>query len=138
VQEELIKSPSKAEIARQEKARLKQRAQQKKEMLERLKNDPGAAAIAAGGDVSACPLHASMACFHASLWVDHADLMLVQADRARNRLQFLLKQAEIFQHFVPESAKKEEKKKWVDPAASVPSNAADNQLGYRRSPPYDS
>ena len=34
-----------------------------------------------------------------------------QADRDRNRLQFLLKQAEIFQHFAPASA---EKKKWVE------------------------
>ena len=36
----------------------------------------------------------------------------LQADRAKHRLQFLLKQAEIFQHFVPETAKKETKK-WV-------------------------
>lgn len=33
-----------------------------------------------------------------------------QEDRARHRLQFLLKQAEIFQHFVPEVKSKESKK----------------------------
>lgn len=37
-----------------------------------------------------------------------------QSDRARNRLQFLLRQAEIFQHFVPETLKQEKQsKKWV-------------------------
>jgi hypothetical protein len=43
-----------------------------------------------------------------------------QADRAKNRLQFLLKQAEIFQHFVPSNAKAaKESKKWVSAFAST-------------------
>jgi hypothetical protein len=41
----------------------------------------------------------------------------LQADRAKSRLQFLLKQADIFQHFAPTSAKGAAKdtKKWVSP-----------------------
>mmetsp|Transcript_22804 Transcript_22804/g.58023 ORF Transcript_22804/g.58023 Transcript_22804/m.58023 type:complete len:1052 (-) Transcript_22804:484-3639(-) len=97
--EELIKSPSKREIARQEKERLRQRALQKKEMLERLKNDPGAAAAAVG-----------------------------DADRARNRLQFLLKQADLFQHFVPETAKKEGKKARGRLASKAMENDEDQEL----------
>lgn len=36
--------------------------------------------------------------------------MHIQAERARHRINFLLKQAEIFQHFASDSAVKEAKK----------------------------
>lgn len=36
---------------------------------------------------------------------------MLQAERGRRRLQFLLKQAEVFQHFAPKAAAGEEKKK---------------------------
>lgn len=35
---------------------------------------------------------------------------VMQADKGKRRLQFLLKQAEVFQHFAPEAAEKEKKK----------------------------
>jgi hypothetical protein len=37
-------------------------------------------------------------------------MVVVQAARANNRLQFLLRQAEIFQHFAPASAVEQAKK----------------------------
>ena len=40
----------------------------------------------------------------------HKALCHLQVDKGKRRLQFLLKQAEVFQHFAPEAAEKEKKK----------------------------
>eukprot|EP00891_Asterochloris_glomerata_P000647 jgi/Astpho2/647/Aster-04487 len=70
-----------AEVARREKERLKAMEKYKREQLEKLKQD---------GDASASE---------------------GESGRANKRLQFLLKQAEVFQHFAPGTAETETKKK---------------------------
>ncbi|KAG2500855.1 hypothetical protein HYH03_001616 [Edaphochlamys debaryana] len=74
-------SPAKAAVARAEAERLRQQAKQKKELLARMREEQREEGSA------------------------QAD-----ADRARHRMNFLLKQAEIFQHFASDSALKEAKK----------------------------
>eukprot|EP00884_Botryococcus_braunii_P010359 jgi/Botrbrau1/19324/Bobra.0073s0055.1 len=68
------------EIARKEKERLKLQAKQKKEELEKLRSSANMVAEAG------------------------------EEDRGQRRLQFLLKQAEVFQHFAPASANEQKAK----------------------------
>ncbi|EFJ50690.1 hypothetical protein VOLCADRAFT_80059 [Volvox carteri f. nagariensis] len=78
--DDTVLSPAKREVARAEAERLKSQSRQKKELLERMREQQNA--LATMGD----------------------------AERARHRINFLLKQAEIFQHFASDSAIKEAKK----------------------------
>mmetsp|Transcript_40687 Transcript_40687/g.90456 ORF Transcript_40687/g.90456 Transcript_40687/m.90456 type:complete len:1088 (-) Transcript_40687:511-3774(-) len=73
--EETLASPSKRATARMERERLRLQAKQKKELLEKMRSEQNNSSSAG------------------------------EAERARHRLQFLLRQAEIFQHFVPEKEK---------------------------------
>lgn len=76
-----LASPGKKEIARQEKERLRLQEKARKEMLKKMRNEQNNKAE------------------------------LGEAERSRSRLNFLLRQAEIFQHFAPEAANKEAKSK---------------------------
>ncbi|KAG2445911.1 hypothetical protein HXX76_000514 [Chlamydomonas incerta] len=78
--DDAVLSPTKLAVAKAETERLKQQAKQKKEMLERMREQQNQ--LATMGD----------------------------AERARHRVNFLLKQAEIFQHFASDTAVKEAKK----------------------------
>mmetsp|Transcript_23933 Transcript_23933/g.42618 ORF Transcript_23933/g.42618 Transcript_23933/m.42618 type:complete len:723 (-) Transcript_23933:180-2348(-) len=80
-QEDELSAKERREIARREKQRLRELAQQKKENLEKMRNQQNAVA--------------------------EAD----DASRGKARLNFLLKQAEIFQHFAPVASEKGNKKK---------------------------
>eukprot|EP00879_Flechtneria_rotunda_P001459 GHRR01001613.1.p1 GENE.GHRR01001613.1~~GHRR01001613.1.p1 ORF type:complete len:1090 (+),score=452.35 GHRR01001613.1:198-3467(+) len=66
--------PTVAEVAKAEKERLRQQQQQKKQLIEKMRSEQNA--LAEQGE----------------------------AERTQNRLQFLLRQAEIFQHFAPAGA----------------------------------
>jgi SWI/SNF-related matrix-associated actin-dependent regulator of chromatin subfamily A member 5 len=94
-------SPSKRAIAQQEKERLRLQAKQKKELLSnmRMQNDS-----AVQGEVRCQGQQ------HVTPNSSHPDQtrkldFAAQAERAQNRMQFLLKQAEIFQHFAPPKAR---------------------------------
>lgn len=78
--EEDLESATAREIARKERERLKQQDKIRREQLERMRET--ANQDASKGD----------------------------AERGRKRLQFLLKQAEVFQHFAPVTSEKEKKK----------------------------
>ncbi|KAK9820501.1 hypothetical protein WJX72_011031 [[Myrmecia] bisecta] len=69
------------EVARRERERLKQQEKLKKEQLEKLRE------------------------------TQNDETSLGEAERGKRRLQFLLKQAEVFQHFAPMAASEGEKKK---------------------------
>ncbi|PNH02365.1 putative chromatin-remodeling complex ATPase chain [Tetrabaena socialis] len=77
-----ILSPAKRDVARAELERLKTQAKQKKEMLERMREQQNQLAS------------------------------MGEAERAKTRVNFLLKQAELFQHFASDSAVKEAKKSY--------------------------
>lgn len=96
--EEGVGSPSRVETARQEKERLRKQALAKKELLSKMRNDQ--VNKAAAGD----------------------------AQRAENRLNYLLRQAEIFQHFAPASSVKEAKKGRGRLASKFTEDAEDEEL----------
>ncbi|CAD7696105.1 unnamed protein product [Ostreobium quekettii] len=68
-----LSSPTKREIARREKERLREMEQRKRDMLESLRTQQNASAASGEGE------------------------------RSRLRLKYLLKQAEVFQHFAPQA-----------------------------------
>lgn len=98
-------SPDRTEVARQEKERLRLHMQQKKHLVEKMREEQNQKAVS--GDVSTwrrrkCRLpyaHGMLTC-----------TTVLQAARESNRLQFLLRQAEIFQHFAPAAAVEKAKK----------------------------
>ena len=104
---------SKREVAAREKERLRVMAQQKKERLAQLKTQGEESAEK--GQVRDLPLSLRRCVLRfprqssSPSTLTHPSPSLppsLQADRDRNRLQFLLKQAEIFQHFAPPSTEK--------------------------------
>ncbi|GLI59043.1 hypothetical protein VaNZ11_000871 [Volvox africanus] len=80
LEDEAVLSPAKREVARVETERLRNQSKQKKELLERMREQQNALAS------------------------------MGEAERAKHRINFLLKQAEIFQHFASDAAIKEAKK----------------------------
>lgn len=99
-------------MAKSEKQRLKQQQQHKKQLIEKMRAEQNA--MAEAGEVRPCscppPLvictasRAMRACFcnYSCPSVCLSLFHVLQAARTQNRLQFLLRQAEIFQHFAPE------------------------------------
>ncbi|CAL5219362.1 g1181 [Coccomyxa viridis] len=77
---EEVTDASKAEVARRERERLRLQAKQKKDQLEKLRDQ------------------------------QNDDTATGEAERGQKRLEFLLKQAEVFQHFAPAASEKEKKK----------------------------
>lgn len=102
--EEVLASPSKRAIAQAERERLRAMAKNKKELLKSMKQQEHSNAAAAAGEVGT--LRALAGCLHVHTFRRAHSTPPSQAERARNRLQFLLKQAEIFQHFAPENSSK--------------------------------
>jgi SWI/SNF-related matrix-associated actin-dependent regulator of chromatin subfamily A member 5 len=86
-----IASPTRKDIAQKERERLRQQAKAKKDLLEKMRADQNK--DSSDGDVRGTSQQTVLT----------AVLMLcaVQAERTQARLTFLLKQAEIFQHFAP-------------------------------------
>jgi hypothetical protein len=102
------------EVAKSEKQRLKQQQQHKKQLIEKMRAEQNA--MAEAGEVGAylctaphrvhCTVSAAVigVCMNRFLRTDFPLFHVSQAARTQNRLQFLLRQAEIFQHFAPEGA----------------------------------
>lgn len=116
-----VTDASKAEVARRERERLRLQAKQKKDQLEKLRdqqNDDTATgevsshqsfinkkmSLVNGQAVHFLQNHSGpVANIPTNTWA------LLQAERGQKRLQFLLKQAEVFQHFAPAASEKEKK-----------------------------
>ena len=112
------------EVARREKARLRELAKQKKENLERLREQQNQAGqmdqVRAAPSRSCCSppfVRFSKPLIHRlrATTTPSTPEPDPQENRGKARLKFLLQQAEIFQHFAPESVNKDQakkKKKW--------------------------
>ncbi len=118
-------------MAKRERQRLKEQARLKKEQLEQLRSqqnvnsESGEVSRAGWEDVGAADQCAGVAdgrfCWistargqmgpNGAKWGGCEGLLwCMQADRGRKRMAFLLKQAEVFQHFAPATAASESKK----------------------------
>lgn len=116
---------AKQEVAKREKDRLRQQEKQRKANLEKLRHEQNEQA--AIDDVRATLLP-GLPMDLQRVFVDSKNKSLLnvchvpfqhlllmadpqfQASKGRRRLQFLLKQAEVFQHFAPEAAETEKKR----------------------------
>lgn len=112
------------EVAKSEKERLKQQMQHKKQLVEKMRTEQNAMAEAGEVGPSAPTACSSTMMLQPRTCSSYMSLCLqfpadrfhnaaMQEARTQNRLQFLLRQAEIFQHFAPASAVEKAKKKYV-------------------------
>ncbi len=102
-----MEEEEKAALSRRERDRLRMQDKIKRENLEKLRNQQNRQA--SEGEVLGY-----MECMHFELQRTSSSLLLHhhphQDDRGKKRLEFLLRQAEVFQHFAPDLAEARKKK----------------------------
>jgi len=101
--------PTVAEVAKAEKDRLKAQQQHKKQLIEKMREEQNV--MAEQGEVGVCTQNTALCWWYTHDTSLYSVLSELQATRTQNRLQFLLRQAEIFQHFAPQAAVESKTKK---------------------------